>query len=77
VWKLLIFGARPYPGIKAKELLGAIYKGVRLQQLETCSRNMYNELLKCQLKHLYYDVYIKSVIGWAVDYIMLIHHSLN
>ncbi|XP_065887121.1 epidermal growth factor receptor-like isoform X2 [Dysidea avara] len=52
VWEILTFGARPYPGIKAQELLGSIYNGVRLQQPETCSRDLYNELLKC----------------WTVDY---------
>ena len=35
VWEMLKFGARPYPGIKAHELLGAIYKGVRLEKPQT------------------------------------------
>ncbi|XP_065887140.1 receptor tyrosine-protein kinase erbB-2-like isoform X4 [Dysidea avara] len=47
VWEILTFGARPYPGIKAHELLGAIYKGVRLEQSQTCSPDMYAVLLKC------------------------------
>ena len=58
VWEILTFGARPYPGIKAKELLGSIYKGVRLQQPETCSHDLYNELLKCELKQLLIVTYI-------------------
>ena len=56
VWEILTFGARPYPGIKAQELLGSIYNGVRLQQPETCSRDLYNELLKCEL-NVFYTIY--------------------
>ena len=48
VWELLTFGAKPYPGIKAHELLAAIYKGVRLEQPQTCSSDMYTVLLKCE-----------------------------
>ena len=48
VWEILTFGTIPYPGIKAHELLGAIYKGVRLEQPQTCSPDMYAVLLKCE-----------------------------
>jgi len=48
VWEILTFGARPYPDIKAMELLEAIYKGVRLEQPQTCSSDIYAVLLKCE-----------------------------
>ena len=47
VWEILTFGAKPYPNLQARELLGAIQKGERLKQPDTCTLDLYAVLLKC------------------------------
>jgi len=47
VWEILTFGAKPYPNFQARELLGAIQKGERLTQPDTCTLDLYAVLLKC------------------------------
>jgi len=47
VWEILTFGARPYPNLQARELLGAIQGGERLKQPETCTLDLYAVLLRC------------------------------
>ena len=48
VWEILTFSARPYSNLTPRELLGAVYNGVRLEQPVTCSLDLYNVLLKCE-----------------------------
>ena len=48
VWEILTLCARPYSKLTARELLGALYNGVRLEQPVTCSLDLYNVLLKCE-----------------------------
>ena len=47
VWEILTFGARPYPNLKASEVLMALQNGVRLKQPDTCTLDLYAILLKC------------------------------
>ena len=47
VWEILTFGARPYPDLKASEILTALQNGVRLKQPETCTLDLYAIILKC------------------------------
>lgn len=48
VWEILTFCARPYYNLKPREILGALYNGVRLEQPVTCSLDLYNVLLTCE-----------------------------
>ena len=48
VWEILTFSARPYSNLTSRELLGALYNGVRLEQPVTCSLDLYSVLLKCE-----------------------------
>ncbi|ORU94781.1 MAG: hypothetical protein A6F71_09645 [Cycloclasticus sp. symbiont of Poecilosclerida sp. M] len=49
VWEVLTFGARPYQGKSAKEILRSVFSGERLEQPSTATIEVYALLLECKL----------------------------
>ncbi|KAF5400585.1 hypothetical protein PHET_06094, partial [Paragonimus heterotremus] len=47
LWEMCTFGARPFEGIRARDLLDRLEKGMRLPQPETTSIEFYSLLLNC------------------------------
>ena len=47
VWEILTFGARPYQGKSAKEILKLLFSGQRLEQPSTTTIELYAILLEC------------------------------
>lgn len=47
VWELLTFGKRPYEDIKSQDILAKIEGGVKLEQPQICSLDIYIVLLQC------------------------------
>lgn len=47
VWELLTFGKRPYENIKSQDILAAIEGGLKLEQPEICSLDVFMVLLTC------------------------------
>ncbi|KAF8570470.1 hypothetical protein P879_04249, partial [Paragonimus westermani] len=47
LWEMCSFGARPFEGIRARDLLDRLEKGIRLPQPETTSIEFYSLLLNC------------------------------
>ena len=58
MWEILTFGARPYPNKQARELLGALQSGERLNQPDTCTLDLYAVLLQCKCVHIRYHVMV-------------------
>ena len=52
MWEILTFGARPYPNKQARELLGVLQSGERLNQPDTCTVDLYAVLLQCKCVHI-------------------------
>ena len=50
VWEILTFGARPYQGLGAKELIRLIFGGKRLEQPATATIDLYAVLLECKFE---------------------------
>ena len=48
VWEILTFGARPYQGKSARDILWMLYRGERLKQPATASIELYQILLECE-----------------------------
>lgn len=48
VWEILTFGARPYQGKSAKEILKGLFSGERLEQPSTATIEVYAILLECE-----------------------------
>ena len=48
VWETLTFGARPYHGRQARDILRLVEGGLRLEQPLTCSTDLYGLLLECE-----------------------------
>ncbi|XP_076823568.1 epidermal growth factor receptor-like isoform X3 [Clavelina lepadiformis] len=46
-WELLTYGARPYEGVRAVEVLSLLERGDRLQQPPTATIDVYMLLIKC------------------------------
>ena len=67
MWEILTFSARLYSNLTARELLGALCNGVRLEQPVTCSLNLYSVLLKCECIPLDYIYYKPLTTGWMLD----------
>ena len=68
VWEILTFSARPYPNLTARQLLGALYNGVRLEQPVTCSHDLYRTLSECKcVLHLIILIVYIMITGWLVD----------
>lgn len=47
-WEVLTFGARPYQGKQAREILALLESGQRLEQPATCTIELYAILLECE-----------------------------
>ena len=67
MWEILTFSARPYSNLTSHKLLGALYKGVRLEQPVTCSLDLYSVLLKCECIPLMIFCYKSLITGWLLD----------
>lgn len=48
VWEIFTFGARPYQGKSAKEILKGLFSGERLEQPSTATIEVYALLLECE-----------------------------
>ena len=48
VWEILTFGARPYQGKSAREILKGLFSGERLEQPSTATIEVYAILLECK-----------------------------
>ena len=48
VWEILTFGARPYQGKNARDIVRLIEGGERLKQPVTCTIELYAILLECK-----------------------------
>ena len=49
VWEILTFGARPYQGKSAKEILKLLFNGQRLEQPATATIQLYAVILECKI----------------------------
>ena len=49
VWEILTFGARPYKGLNAKDVIRLIFGGKRLEQPSTATIDLYATVLQCEL----------------------------
>ena len=57
VWEVLTFGAHPYQGLDAKDVIRLIFGGQRLEQPSTATIDLYATLLQCEL----YRVKVQNV----------------
>lgn len=48
VWEILTFGARPYQGKSARDILRMLFRGERLEQPATATIELYAILLECK-----------------------------
>ena len=48
IWEILTFGARPYQGKQAKEIIKMLEGGQRLEQPLTCTIELYAIMLECK-----------------------------
>ena len=48
VWEILTFGARPYQGKSARQILTILFSGERLEQPLTSTIELYAVLLECK-----------------------------
>ena len=62
VWEILTFGARPYHGRNAKDVIRLIFSGKRLEQPSTATIDLYATLLQCEL----YGVTVLNVVKETV-----------
>ena len=67
MWEILTFSARPYSNLSSRQLLGALYNGVRLEQPVTCSLDLYSVLLNCECIPLMTSCYLSLITGWLGD----------
>lgn len=47
-WEILTFGQIPYQNIQLLKIKEYLHKGVRLNQPDNCSQELYQTLLKCK-----------------------------
>lgn len=47
MWEILMFGVKPFPGIKNNDVIGKIEAGERLPLPPTCPPALYNLLCAC------------------------------